>query len=145
MKTWPVSGLRFSHSFLAWVLPPASSWNLNLAPTGLPTQNMWVIFSEAHLLQKNFAFALESGFSGILLFGEPCKQPHAFLFHYYGFLGSLFSAVWIVVANSWQQTPAGFHIVGEGMSARAEITDFWAMVFNPSSMERLMHVWIGAF
>jgi len=57
----------------------------------------------------------------------------------------MFSAVWIVVANSWQQTPAGYHVVGEGMNARAEITDFWAMVFNPSSMERLTHVWIGAF
>jgi cytochrome d ubiquinol oxidase subunit I len=61
------------------------------------------------------------------------------------FLGSMFSAVWIVVANSWQQTPAGFHIVGEGMKARAEITDFWAMVFNPSSIDRLTHVWIGSF
>ncbi len=52
-------------------------------------------------------------------------------------LGSMFSAVWIVVANSWQQTPSGFHIVGEGLNARAEITDFWAMVFNPSSVDRL--------
>ncbi|MCO6488700.1 MAG: cytochrome ubiquinol oxidase subunit I, partial [Phaeodactylibacter sp.] len=51
----------------------------------------------------------------------------------------------IVVANSWQQTPAGYHVVGEGMQARAEITDFWAMVFNPSSVDRLLHVWIGAF
>jgi cytochrome d ubiquinol oxidase subunit I len=56
----------------------------------------------------------------------------------------MFSAIWIVVANSWQQTPAGFHIVGEGLDARAEITDFWAMVFNPSSVDRLLHVWIGA-
>ena len=65
-------------------------------------------------------------------------------------LGAHFSAVWIIVAGSWMQTPAGFHIVGHGMTARAQITDFWAMVFNPSSMERLSHVlvasWItGAF
>lgn len=57
----------------------------------------------------------------------------------------MFSAVWIVVANSWQQTPAGYHIVGEGMQARAEIVDFWAMVFNPSSVDRITHVWLGAF
>lgn len=56
----------------------------------------------------------------------------------------MFSAVWIVVANSWQQTPAGYHIVGEGLDARAEITDFWTMVFNPSSVDRVTHVWIGA-
>jgi cytochrome d ubiquinol oxidase subunit I len=30
------------------------------------------------------------------------------------------------------------------MNARAEITDFWAMVFNPSSVDRMLHVWIGA-
>jgi cytochrome d ubiquinol oxidase subunit I len=60
-------------------------------------------------------------------------------------LGAHFSAVWIVVANSFMQTPAGFHIVGEGLSARAEITDFWALVFNPSSMDRLSHVICGAW
>src|SRR5260370_40537516 len=60
------------------------------------------------------------------------------------FLASVLSAVWIVVANSWQQTPAGYHIVGQGLNARAEITDFWAMVFNPSSVDRLLHVWIAA-
>ena len=43
------------------------------------------------------------------------------------------------------QTPAGYHIVGQGMTARAEITDFWAMVFNPSSMERLAHTVIAAW
>ncbi|MCA9615657.1 MAG: cytochrome ubiquinol oxidase subunit I, partial [Myxococcales bacterium] len=40
------------------------------------------------------------------------------------FLGSCFSAVWIVIANSWQHTPTGFHLVGEGAAMRAEITDF---------------------
>jgi cytochrome d ubiquinol oxidase subunit I len=59
--------------------------------------------------------------------------------------GAHFSAIWIIVANSWMQTPAGFHIVGEGLAARAEITDFWAMVFNPSAMERLWHTVIGCW
>ena len=60
-------------------------------------------------------------------------------------LGAHFSAVWIIVANSWMQTPAGYHIVGEGMHARAEITDFWQLVFNPSSMDRLFHTLCGAW
>ncbi|MDR3377723.1 MAG: cytochrome ubiquinol oxidase subunit I, partial [Verrucomicrobiae bacterium] len=55
------------------------------------------------------------------------------------------SAVWIIVANSWMQTPAGYHIKGEGLLARAEITDFWQLVFNPSSMERLAHAVCGAW
>jgi len=104
------------------------------------------IFGSALAAEGVFAFALESGFLGILLFGWKRVGPKV---HFFStvmvFFGSLFSAVWIVVANSWQQTPAGYHIVGKGMKARAEITDFWAMVFNPSSVDRLLHVWIGAF
>jgi len=50
-------------------------------------------------------------------------------------VGSTLSGFWIVVANSWQQTPAGFHIV----NGRAELTDFWAAVFNPSTMPRYLH------
>jgi cytochrome d ubiquinol oxidase subunit I len=104
------------------------------------------VFGSALAAEGIFAFALESGFLGILLFGWNRVKPWVHLVSTIGvFLGSMFSAIWIVVANSWQQTPAGYHIVGEGMHARAEITDFWAMVFNPSSVERLTHVWLGAF
>jgi cytochrome d ubiquinol oxidase subunit I len=104
------------------------------------------IFGSALAAEGIFAFALEAGFLGVLIFGWNRVSSRV---HFFStlmvFLGSMFSAIWIVVANSWQQTPAGFHIVGEGMNARAEITDFWAMVFNPSSADRLIHVWIGAF
>ncbi len=104
------------------------------------------VFGSALAAEGIFAFALESGFLGILLFGWNRVKPWVHLVSTIGvFFGSMFSAVWIVVANSWQQTPAGFHIVGEGLNARAEITDFWAMVFNPSSVDRLTHVWLGAF
>ena len=104
------------------------------------------VFGSALAAEGIFAFALESGFLGILLFGWNRVKPWVHLVATIGvFLGSMFSAIWIVVANSWQQTPAGFHIVGEGLQARAEITDFWAMVFNPSSVDRLLHVWLGAF
>ncbi len=104
------------------------------------------IFGSALAAEGIFAFALESGFLGILLFGwNRVSSGVHFFSTIMVFLGSMFSAVWIVVANSWQQTPAGFHIVGKGMNARAEITDFWAMVNNPSSLDRMLHVWIGAF
>jgi len=104
------------------------------------------VFGSALAAEGIFAFALESGFLGVLLFGWNRVKPWVHLVSTIGvFLGSMFSAIWIVVANSWQQTPAGFHIVGEGLEARAEIIDFWAMVFNPSSVDRILHVWIGAF
>ena len=104
------------------------------------------IFGSALAAEGIFAFALESGFLGLLLFGwnRVSSKVHFFSTIMVA-LGSMFSAIWIVVANSWQQTPAGFHIVGNGMKARAEITDFWAMVFNPSSLQRLSHVLVGAF
>ncbi len=104
------------------------------------------VFGSALAAEGIFAFALESGFLGVLLFGWNRVKPRVHFIATIGvFVGSMFSAIWIVVANSWQQTPAGYHIVGEGLNSRAEITDFWGMVFNPSSMDRLLHVWIGAF
>lgn len=104
------------------------------------------VFGSALAAEGIFAFALESGFLGVLLFGWNRVKPIVHFIATVGvWLGSMFSAIWIVVANSWQQTPTGYHVVGEGLQARAEITDFWAMVFNPSSVDRLTHVWIGAF
>lgn len=104
------------------------------------------IFGSALAAEGIFAFALESGFLGVLLFGWNRVSSRVHFISTIGvFLGSMFSAIWITVANSWQQTPTGYQIVGEGLNVRAEIVDFWAMVFNPSSVDRLTHVWIGAF
>ncbi len=104
------------------------------------------IFGSALAAEGIFAFFLESGFLAILVFGWNKVGPKVHFFSTIMVsLGSMFSAVWIVIANSWQQTPAGYHLVGEGANVRAEITDFWEMVFNPSSMERLIHTLGGAW
>jgi cytochrome d ubiquinol oxidase subunit I len=115
------------------------------------------VFGSALAAEGIFAFFLESGFLAVLVFGWDRVGPRM---HFFSTLmvalGSIFSSVWIVVANSWQQTPAGHHVVqmmrdGEPLYRdglpvlRAEIVDFWALVFNPSTMHRLIHVWIGAF
>ncbi len=104
------------------------------------------VFGSALAAEGIFAFFLESGFLALLLFGWNKVGPKT---HFFSTcmvaLGSMFSAVWIVVANSWMQTPAGYHIVGMGQDRRAEITDFWALVFNPSSMQRLSHVVMGCW
>ena len=105
------------------------------------------VFGSALAAEAIFAFFLESGFLAILVFGWERVSPGL---HFFATcmvaLGSIFSSIWITIANSWQQTPAGYHIVKTAAGFyRAEITDFWAMVFNPSSMNRLVHVWIGAF
>lgn len=104
------------------------------------------VFGSALAAEGIFAFFLESGFLALLLFGwDKVGRKLHFFATCMVCLGAHFSAIWIVVANSWMQTPAGYHIVGEGMKARAEITDFWGMVFNPSSMDRLFHTLCGAW
>src|SRR6185295_13604910 len=71
------------------------------------------IFGSALAAEGIFAFALESGFLGVLIFGWNRVKPQIhFLATVLVALGSTMSAVWIVVANSWQQTPAGYKIVG---------------------------------
>lgn len=104
------------------------------------------VFGSALAAEGIFAFFLESGFLALMIFGWDRVGPKL---HYFSTcmvaLGAHFSAVWIVVANSWQQTPAGFHLVEHQGALRAEITDFWALVFNPSSMDRLIHTVCGAW
>ncbi|MFH1725116.1 MAG: cytochrome ubiquinol oxidase subunit I [Elusimicrobiota bacterium] len=92
------------------------------------------------------AFFMESAFVGLLVLGWDRIGPRTRLFSFVmAALGAHLSALWIVVANSWQQTPAGFRIVGEGLAARAELTGFWAAVLNPSTFDRVSHVFCGAW
>jgi cytochrome d ubiquinol oxidase subunit I len=108
------------------------------------------VFGSALAAEGIFAFFLESGFLALLVFGwdRVSARMHFFATLMVA-LGSIFSAIWIVVAISWQQTPAGFAIrevsTPAGVVKRAELTDFWKVVFNPSAMDRLIHVLIGAF
>jgi len=107
------------------------------------------VFGSALAAEGIFAFFLESGFLAVLVFGWDRVSPRMHFFSTVMVsLGSIFSAIWIVVANSWQQTPAGHHLVtqyvGGEAFVRAEIVDFWAVVFNPSTVHRLTHTLLGA-
>ena len=94
------------------------------------------IFGAPLAAEGILAFFLESGFLGLYLFGRGRISKK---FHWYSSLmvavGATLSAFWIIVANSWQQTPAGYAI----RNGRAELTDFWAAVFNPSTLIRYVH------
>jgi cytochrome d ubiquinol oxidase subunit I len=104
------------------------------------------IFGSALAAEGIFAFFLESGFLAVLIFGwDRVSTRMHFISTLMVALGATFSSIWIVVANSWQQTPAGFHVVAGPSGPRAEIVDFWQVVFNPSSMPRLGHVLLGAY
>ena len=104
------------------------------------------VFGSPLAAEGIFAFFLESGFLAILLFGWGRVKPWLHLFSTIMVaFGSIMSAFWIVAANSWQQTPVAYEIVEHAGMTRAIITDFWGMVFNPSSMIRFTHVIFGAF
>jgi cytochrome d ubiquinol oxidase subunit I len=87
------------------------------------------------------AFFLESGFLGIMLFGwsRVGRRMHFFATLMVA-LGTVLSAFWILAANSWMQTPAGF--VEEG--GRFYVADWWAVIFNPSFPYRLAHMVLAA-
>ena len=105
------------------------------------------VFGSALAAEGIFAFFLESGFLALLIFGwdRVGKKTH-FLATVMVALGSTFSAIWIIVANSWMQTPAGFETAyGPDGQIRAQVTDFWRVVFNPSTLDRLWHTLMGAW
>ncbi len=83
-----------------------------------------------------FAFFLESGFLGLYLFGRKKVSKGI---HWFSALmvavGATISAFWIIVANSWQQTPTGYIL----RNGRAEMTSFAEAVFNPSTLIRYYH------
>ncbi len=105
------------------------------------------VFGSPLAAEGIFAFFLESGFLAVLLFGWHKVKPGFHLFATIMVaLGSIMSGFWIIVANSWQQTPVAFELaVDPNGFTRAVITDFWDMVFNPSAMTRFTHTILGAF
>ena len=99
------------------------------------------IFGAPLAAEGVFAFFLESTFLGLYIFGRNrvSKSVHWFSSLMVA-IGSTISAFWILVANSWQQTPSGYIL----QNGRAELTDFWAAVFNPSTIVRFFHTFDAA-
>src|SRR5262245_24028911 len=99
------------------------------------------VFGAALAAEGIFAFFLESGFLAVLVFGWNRVSPRM---HFFSTcmvsLGSMFSAVWIVIANSWMQTPAGYRIVQTDEGPRAEIHTLWGVALNPRTLLLPAHV-----
>jgi cytochrome d ubiquinol oxidase subunit I len=89
------------------------------------------------------AFFLEAGFLGVMLFGmrRVGRQLHFFATLMVA-AGTLMSAFWILAANSWMQTPAGYAVNAAGQFVA---TDWWAVIFNPSFPYRLVHMTLAAY
>ncbi len=89
------------------------------------------------------AFFLEAGFLGIMLFGwkRVPKGVHFFATLMVA-LGTAISAFWILSANSFMQTPAGFRIDELGV---LHVADWWQVIFNPSFPYRFAHMVAAAY
>ncbi len=100
------------------------------------------IFGAPLAAEAVFAFFLESVFLGVLVFGRERISARAFRWSAgLVFLGAHLSAFWIVAANSWMQTPAGFTIE----AGRARLSDFYAALFNPSTLIRFLHTVLASW
>jgi cytochrome bd ubiquinol oxidase subunit I len=98
-------------------------------------------------IEGMFAFLIEAGFLGILLFGWKRVSPKMhFMSTILVSVGAHFSAIWIVSFNSWMQTPAGHKIVtlADGTEV-AQVVDWWKVFLSPSNLSHLTHVILGCW
>jgi cytochrome bd ubiquinol oxidase subunit I len=94
------------------------------------------IFGAPLAAEGLIAFFLESTFLGILLFGRKrVSRGFYYVSAWLVWIGSLISALWILIANSWMQTPSGYRVVG----GKAILTSFWSAALNPSIGPRYFH------
>jgi cytochrome d ubiquinol oxidase subunit I len=125
-----VSGLVMSYQF-------GTNWSVFSAKAG-------PIVGPLMAYEVMTAFFLEAGFLGVMLFGmsKVGKGLHFFATCMVA-LGTLISATWIISANSWMQTPAGYAINAKGQFVPAG--SWWPIIFNPSFPYRLVHTVLAAY
>jgi cytochrome d ubiquinol oxidase subunit I len=120
--------------------------------SGLPMEfqfgTNWAPFSEAvgdffgSILgfEASMAFMLEAGFLGIMLFGWERVNPKI---HYFATImvafGANLSTFWILVANSWLQSPAG----GEMVNGKFVVDDYFQAMFNPFVTKSVSHMFFA--
>jgi cytochrome bd ubiquinol oxidase subunit I len=141
-----------------WLKVFAMTFALGVA-TGIPLQfslgTNWArysrfvgdVFGSVIGAEGFFAFLIEAGFLGVLLFGwNRVSSKIHFLSTILVSLGAHFSAIWIVSANSWMQTPAGYRLMTAKDGTRvAVVTDWWEMFLNPSNLSHITHVLLSAW
>ncbi len=100
------------------------------------------IFGAPLAAEGIFSFFLESVFLGILIFGRSRVSQKAYwLSSFLVFFGAHLSGLWIIIANSWMQTPAGYRIEG----GRAVLANFFDAALNPSTLNRYIHVLLAGW
>jgi cytochrome d ubiquinol oxidase subunit I len=104
------------------------------------THDVGPILGVMILMEVVTAFFLEAGFLGLLIYGDGRIGKRLMLFATcMVLLGTILSVTWILVANSWMQTPAGFTRV----NGQFQPTDWYHVIFNPSVGIRFAHMLVG--
>ena len=95
------------------------------------------IFGAPLAAEALLAFFLESTFLGVLIFGRgKVSEKFYVVSAWLVWFGSCLSALWIIIANSWMQTPAGYEVV----DGHAVMTNFFQAAINYSTLPRYAHV-----
>ena len=96
------------------------------------------IFGAPLAIEGLMAFFLESTFIGLFFFGWDKLSRHKHLLvTLLMAIGTNLSALWILIANGWMQNPVGAEF--NYVTMRMEMTDFWAVVFNPDAQAKFVH------
>ncbi|GAB6096587.1 cytochrome ubiquinol oxidase subunit I [Desulfatiferula olefinivorans] len=100
------------------------------------------IFGSLLAIEATTSFFLESTFLGIWIFGwkKLSAKAHAVVMWLVALAGSL-SAIWILSANGWMQHPVGYEI----RNGRAELTDFFAVLFNKFALLEMFHTLVASY
>lgn len=149
---WRTGDVKYQHMARFWTTPLVLTFAVGAA-TGLTMEfqfgTNWAEYSKfvgdlfGPLLASEvvFAFFLESTLLYALVFGYNRLKPLMYLAVSVGVAGgAILSAFWILVANSWMQTPAGYVL----RNGRAELFSYFHAVFNPSMIQRFLHTTTGA-
>ena len=102
------------------------------------------IFGAPLAIEGLFAFFLESTFFAVMFFGwNRVSRRFHLVSTWMVFIGSNISALWILVANAWMQNPVGMEF--NPMTARNEMSDFWAVLLSPTAMSKFFHTVTSAY
>lgn len=102
------------------------------------------IFGAPLAVEGLFAFFMEATFFAVMFFGwNKVSRRFHLTSTWLVFAGSNISALWILVANAWMQNPVGMEF--NPLSARNEMTDFWAVLGSPTAMNKFFHTVTSAY
>lgn len=102
------------------------------------------IFGAPLAIEGLFAFFLEATFFAVMFFGwNRVSRRFHLVSTWMVFIGSNISALWILVANAWMQNPVGMEF--NPMTARNEMSDFWAVLLSPTAMSKFFHTVTSAY